>query len=322
MTVLEELRKKYGTDAGFATLASELTGRGIIGFPTGVARLDMATGIGGLPAGRITEFSGPPAAGKTSVSLSTIAHRHLVKSDAKAAYVDLENALDLDYAAKSGVDLDRLLVIRPEYGEQAFGAVEMLIRSGEYDIVIVDSVPAISPRAEAAGEIGDAHVGLLPRLLSQFLRMTAFAIRESDVVVVFINQVRDKISRMPFTALNTPGGYALKHHTSLRIFLRNAGEVKRGDIPIGSRIAFQIKKNKVGDPYGSGEFEIWGDRGVCKEGGLLDLAVENNIITKAGAWFGLPDETKVQGRLEAISWLENQSNYDSINNACISKGEA
>jgi len=300
--LVEDVVKKYGK--GIISLASEIDSE-IIGYPTGAVLLDLSIGaVGGFPSGRITEVAGPPYSGKTTTSLSVIAQMQGTYDDAKALYIDAENAVDISYAVVCGVDLERMYIVRPEWGEQAFDIAEQAIRSGEYRIVVVDSVPAISPRAEMEGDIGDAHVGLLPRLISQFLRKTAFAIRASGVSLVFTNQVRDKISRSPFKSLGTSGGYALKHHTSLGIWLRNAGEIKTtSGISLGSKVEFTIKKNKVGPPFGHGEIEIWSDRGINKEVGVLNMALEKEIIIQKGAWFSYKDTNISQGRINLVNLL-------------------
>jgi len=298
----EEIEAKYG--GGIISLASEIDSE-IIGYPTGAVALDCSIGeVGGFPGGRITELAGPPYSGKTTMSLSVIAEMQRTYPDAYALYIDAENAVDFPYAVKCGVNLERIYMITPEWGEQAFDITERAIRSGQYRVVVIDSIPAISPRAEMEGEIGDAHVALLPRLISQFLRRTAFAIRASGVSVIFTNQVRDKIGRSPFKSYETPGGFALKHHASLRVWLRNAGEVKTtGGESLGSKIAFTIKKNKIGPPYGSGEFEIWSRSGICKPAGVLDMCLQKDIIIQKGAWFAFEDKTMAQGRLQMVNLL-------------------
>jgi len=313
MGLIEETKKKYGDSLIFT--ASDLVGECKSGYPTGVLNLDRAIGsVGGVPCGRVTEFYGPPYSAKTTLAISTIANMHKQHPSGLALYIDAENAMDLDYTSKCGVDLQRMVVARPEIAEQAFDIAEAAIRSGEYLIVVVDSIPALSPRAEMEGDIGDAHVGLLPRLLSQFLRKTAFAIRESDVALILINQVRDKISRVPFPQLETPGGYALKHHTSLMVMLRHVGEVKTsGGDALGSKISFVIKKNKVGSSYGTGEFEVWSDRGVNTQACVVDMALESGVIKQKGSWFSFEDSNLAQGRVSLIELLtKDQDLFNKI----------
>jgi recombination protein RecA len=308
--IQEELLKKYKRN-DLLTLASEPEKEVIRIYSTGSIQLDNALGVGGIPGGRLTELSGPPFGGKTTTALSTIARLHAT-TDEFAAYIDIENALDKPYAERCGVDLERLYIVRPEFGEQAFDIAEKLIRSGECSIVVVDSVPAIASRVEVDGEIGDSHVGLLPRLISQFLRKTAFAIRESGVAVIFINQVRDRIGRIPMPP-DTPGGYALKHHASVRVSFRKSGEVKESDgTVIGSTTAFKTEKNKVAQPFQTGNMEIWGDRGICREAGLLDLALERGVIQLKGSWFKIGDEVIGQGRIDTINALGNPELYTRV----------
>jgi len=249
--------------------------------------------------------------GKTSLALSTVAELHKANADELALYIDAENALDYEYALKFNVDRKRLIVLYPEQGEEVFTVAEKAVRSGEFAIVVVDSVPSVSPRKEMEGEIGDAHVGLVPRLVSQFLRKTAFAVRESGVAVIFTNQMRDRIGRVPLPP-DSPGGRALKHHASLRIYLYNVEPIKQGNEILGSKIQYTIKKNKVGPSYGNGVFEIWNDRGICKEAGLLDMAVELGIIQQRGAWFIHNENTIGQGRSSTIKALSEPELYKII----------
>lgn len=310
---LGKLHKKYKRE-DLIMLASDHVTREVNGYPTGIPQLDLKLGVGGLPGGRITEIYGPPASGKTSLVFSTIAELHRSTPDSTAAFIDTENAWDSVYAVKSGVDLDRLYLCHPEWAEQAFDVAEHLIRGGECSLVCIDSVPALSPRAEMEGEVGDAHVGLLPRLLSQFLRRTAFAIRESEVGVVLTNQVRDKISRMSFKQLDTSGGWALKHHTSVRIMLWNSGEIDSSkETPVGSQITFTVKKNKVGPSFITGTFQIWHDRGVCKEEAVLSLALEKGIVIQRGSWYSLNSGEQIaQGRVASVEALTGSSLYDDL----------
>jgi recombination protein RecA len=260
--------------------------------------------IGGIPAGRVTEFHGPPYSGKTTLALETIAHLQARNLEAKCGYIDLENALDLDWAERVGVDLNRLYISWPEIGEEAFGTAEALIRSGAVHVVIIDSVPAISSRAEMEGEVGDAHVGLNPRLIGQFLRKTAFAVRKSGVAVVFINQIRQKINRYG-GGIENPGGFGLKHHKSVSIWLRNTGPVQLGGEDVGHRIEYTIKKNKVADSESVkstiGTFEIWADRGICYEADLISQGIEHKVLERKGSWIAFLDgDTIGQGLAQAV----------------------
>ncbi len=311
MGLIEDIEKKYKRD-DLLVLGSNKDQIPTKWFSTGIIQLDHAISTtGGIPAGRITEVYGTPSSGKTTLALCLIAGMHQ-RENHQALYVDAENALDLGYAEKCGVDLTKLLVARPEYGEQAFDIVEQAIRSGEFPIIILDSIPALSPRAEVEGDIGDAHVALLPRLMSQFLRRTAFPVRESDVAVVLINQVRDKISRFP-SPLETPAGWALKHHASLVIFLKNVGEVKTASGSIlGSKVNFIIKKNKVGGSHKTDEFEIWEDRGVNKQESLIRFAIEKNVVIQSGSWFSY-GEVRTHGMLNLVELLTTDENlYKNI----------
>lgn len=306
-----ELEEKYKRD-DLIVVASAVNDIHV-GYPTGIPYLDNKFNTNGIPGGRITEFFGPPSSGKTSLVLSTISELHS-GGDELAALIDVEHSWDSEYAEKSGVNLDRLYLVRPEWGEQAFDVAEKLIRSGEFAIVALDSVPAISTRAEIEGDVGDAHVGLLPRLMSQFLRRTAFAVRQSGVAVIFTNQIRDKINpRIPIKQTETPGGYALKHHTSVRISLYNVGQVKVGDgQAVGSKISFTIKKNKIGPSFVSGDFQIWNDRGVCKEDAVLELALREGIIRQRGSWFVMGEDAVAQGRVAMVKALTGTDLYNEI----------
>jgi recombination protein RecA len=232
-------------------------------------------------------------------------------SDEQALWIDTENALDEKYALKMGIDPDRLVIFYPETGERALEIAEGGIRSGEFAVVVLDSVAALSPRAEMEGDMGDAHVGLQARLMSQFVRKTAFAIRESEVAMVATNQLRDRIARIPLPP-ETPAGRALRHHSSLRIVLKNAGPIEQNNEIVGSKIEFLVKKNKVGAPYGTGAFEIWHDRGICLEADLLDTAVGLGVIKQKGAWFSHGENVLAQGRVAAIKALSDKEKYQEI----------
>lgn len=323
METFEKLEKKYGRD-DLVVLASKVGNEPIQAYSTGAMSLDLALGVGGIPGARATELFGPPGGGKSTVALCTIAELHKADSEACAAYIDLENALDLTYAAHCGVDLNRLYTSYPEWAEQAFDVAETLIRSGSVHVVVIDSVSALSPRAEMEGEMGDAHIGLLPRLISQFLRRTAFAMRESGVAVIFINQIRDKISKMSFGGKTQPGGWALKHYCSARVYLRSAGEVRdTNDSIMGSTTAFKVEKNKVGTAFKVGEFQIWGDRGICREASLLDMAVSKGIIDKRGSWYVLDDNTIAQGEVATIKKLTEDSKlFNTVKERLVSNEES
>lgn len=271
--------------------------------PTGSLSLDLALGIGGIPRGRVTEIFGPEAAGKSTLSQHIIAEAQ--KSGGMAAYIDVEHALDPVYAATCGVKLDDLLISQPDTGEQALEITETLVRSGAIDVIAVDSVAALVPRAELEGEMGDAHVGLQARLMSQALRKLTAVISKSRTAVVFVNQLREKIGIVFGNPEVTPGGRALKFYSSVRIDLRRVENIKIGNKVVGTRIRAKVVKNKVAPPFRSAEFDIMFDEGISKAGDLLDLGVEMGMIKKTGAFFSL-DETRLgQGRENAKEYLRH-----------------
>ena len=261
---------------------------------TGSISIDYALGIGGVPRGRVVEIYGPEASGKTTLALQVIAQAQRVGGN--AAFVDAEHALDPIYATKLGVDLDNLLVSQPDNGEQALEIVEVLVRSGAVDVVVVDSVAALVPRAEIEGEMGDAQVGLQARLMSQALRKLTGVVAKSRTCLVFINQLREKIGVMFGSPETTTGGRALKFYSSVRIDIRRIGAIKDADRIIGGRTRVKIVKNKLAPPFRQAEFDIMYGEGISREGDLLDLAVERNIVEKSGTWFSFSGERLGQGR--------------------------
>ncbi len=269
--------------------------------PSGSLALDLALGVGGIPRGRITEIFGPESSGKTTLAQHIIAEAQ--KRGGTVAYIDAEHALDLAYAAKCGVNTNDLLVSQPDTGEQALEITEALVRSGAIDVVVVDSVAALVPRAEIEGEMGDAHVGLQARLMSQALRKLAAAIGRSGTAVVFIGQRRGKVGIVFGNPEVTPGGRALKFYSSVRIDLRRAETIKEGNEAIGSHVRARVVKNKVAPPFRSAEFDIMFDHGISKEGNLVDLGVELGIVKKAGAFFSYGDIRLGQGRESAKQHL-------------------
>jgi recombination protein RecA len=269
---------------------------------TGSISIDYALGIGGLPRGRVVEIFGPESSGKTTLALQVIAQVH--KSGGLAAFVDAEHALDAQYAQKLGVDLDNLLVSQPDNGEQALEIVEVLIRSNSVDVVVVDSVAALVPKAEIEGEMGEAQMGLQARLMSQALRKLTGAVSKSNTTLIFINQLREKIGVMFGNPETTTGGRALKFYASVRIDIRRIASIKDGDQVVGGRTRVKIVKNKVAPPFREAEFDVMYGEGISKEGDLLDLAVEKRIVEKSGAWFAYSGERLGQGRENAKQFLK------------------
>ena len=269
---------------------------------TGSISIDYALGIGGLPRGRVTEIYGPESSGKTTLALQVIAEAQ--KSGGMAAFVDAEHALDAQYAQKLGVDLENLLVSQPDNGEQALEIVELLIRSNSVDVVVVDSVAALVPKAEIEGEMGEAQMGLQARLMSQALRKLTGVVAKSNTTLVFINQLREKIGVMFGNPETTTGGRALKFYASVRIDIRRIASIKDGDQVIGGRTRVKVVKNKVAPPFREAEFDVMYGEGISREGDLLDLAVEKRIVEKSGAWFAYAGERLGQGRENAKQFLK------------------
>ncbi|MCL8208055.1 MAG: recombinase RecA [Actinomycetia bacterium] len=270
--------------------------------PTGSLALDWALGVGGLPRGRVVEIFGQESSGKTTVALHVIAEAQ--RRGGIAAFIDAEHALDPVYAKRVGVDVDQLLISQPDTGEQALEIAEALVRSGAIDVIVVDSVAALVPRAEIEGEMGDAHVGLQARLMSQALRKLTGAISRSRTVTIFINQLREKVGVMFGNPETTPGGRALKFYASVRLEVRRAETLKQGNEVIGSRTRVKVVKNKVAPPFKQAEFDILYGEGISREGNLLDLASELNLIQKSGAWYAYGDLRLGQGRDNAREFLK------------------
>ena len=271
--------------------------------PTGAINLDAATGVGGVPRGRITEIYGPESSGKTTLCLHLVAN--VQKAGGTAAYVDAEHALDVEYARKLGVNVEDLLVSQPDTGEQGLEIVEILVRSGAVDLVVIDSVAALVPKAEIEGEMGDSHVGLQARLMSQALRKLTGAIARSRTSVVFINQLREKIGVMFGNPETTTGGKALKFYASLRLDIRRIGPVKERETVIGNRVRVKVVKNKVAPPFRQAEFDVMFDEGISHTSLLVDIASESNIIQKSGAWYSYGDQRIGQGRENAKLFLRD-----------------
>jgi recombination protein RecA len=270
---------------------------------TGSISFDAALGVGGFPRGRVIEVFGPESSGKTTITLQVIAEAQ--KAGGMAGFVDAEHALDPGYAKKLGVDVDNLLVSQPDYGEQALEITEALVRSNAIDVLVVDSVAALVPKAELDGEMGDSHMGLQARLMSQALRKLTGTVAKSRTCLVFINQIREKIGVMFGNPETTTGGKALKFYSSVRIDIRRIAAVKEGDVVIGSRTKVKVVKNKVAPPFREAEFDILYGEGISREGDLLDLAVNNNIVEKSGSWFSYKGERIGQGRENARQFLKD-----------------
>jgi len=271
--------------------------------PTGSIALDIALGIGGLPRGRVVEIYGPESSGKTTVALHAVASAQ--KAGGIAAFIDAEHALDPDYAAKLGVDIDALLVSQPDTGEQALEIMDMLIRSNAIDIIVVDSVAALVPRAEIEGEMGDSHVGLQARLMSQALRKITGALSNSGTTAIFINQLREKIGVMFGSPETTTGGRALKFYSSIRLDVRRIETLKDGTDAVGNRTRVKVVKNKVAPPFKQAEFDIIYGQGISREGGLIDMGVEHGFIRKSGAWYTYEGDQLGQGKENARSFLRD-----------------
>jgi recombination protein RecA len=306
---MSQIDKQFGK--GSIMRMGETTNMGIEAISTGALALDLALGIGGLPRGRVVEIFGPESSGKTTLALQVIAQAQ--KLGGMAAFVDAEHALDAAYAKKLGVDLENLLVSQPDNGEQALEIVEVLIRSNGVDVVVVDSVAALVPRAEIEGEMGDAQMGLQARLMSQALRKLTGAVSKSKTCLIFINQLREKIGVMFGNPETTTGGRALKFYASVRVDIRRIAAIKDGDNVVGGRTRVKIVKNKVAPPFREAEFDIMYGEGISREGDLLDLAVDKRIIEKSGTWFAYGGERLGQGRENAKTFLrENPDMFKKI----------
>jgi recombination protein RecA len=297
---LSGLEKQFGKGSIMRLGSKDVVPISVIS--TGSISFDAALGVGGVPRGRVIEIFGPESSGKTTITLQIIAEAQ--KAGGLAAFVDAEHALDPAYAAKLGVDIDNLLVSQPDYGEQALEIVEALVRSNAIDVLVVDSVAALVPKAELDGEMGDSHMGLQARLMSQALRKLTGTVSKSRTCLIFINQIREKIGVMFGNPETTTGGKALKFYSSVRIDIRRIGAVKDGDAVVGSRTKVKIVKNKVAAPFRDAEFDILYGEGISREGDILDLAVLHNIIDKSGAWYSYQGERIGQGRENVRAFLK------------------
>lgn len=304
-TALLQLEKQFGK--GAVMRLGQNSTLNVEAIPTGSFSLDMALGIGGVPRGRIVEIYGPESSGKTTVALHIVAEAQ--KAGGAAVFIDVEHALDPEYAAALGVDIDSLLVSQPDTGEQALEIAEALVRSGAIDVVVVDSVAAMVTKAEIEGEMGDAHVGLQARLMSQALRKLTGAISKSNCVAIFINQLREKIGVMYGNPETTPGGRALKFYSSVRLDVRKLEQIKVGTEVIGNRTKVKVVKNKVAPPFKEAEFDIMYGRGISREGEILDLACRLDIINKSGSWFSYQDTRLGQGRDNIKEYLRQNPEF-------------
>ncbi len=299
---VSSIEKQFGKGSIMRLNVNEPLHKDIEAISTGALSLDIALGIGGLPKGRIVEVYGPESSGKTTIALSTIAQAQ--KKGGVVAFIDAEHALDVNYARKLGVNTEDLLISQPDTGEQALEIAETLVRSGAIDVIVIDSVAALVPRAEIEGEMGDSHMGLQARLMSQALRKLTAAISRSNTLMIFINQIRMKIGVMFGNPETTTGGNALKFYASVRMDVRRVGAIKDGEDVTGNRTAVKIVKNKMAAPFTKTEFDLMYNEGISAEGDILDLAVTANLVEKSGAWFSYKGERMGQGRDQAKSFLK------------------
>ena len=296
---LGQIDKQFGK--GSIMRMGEKDSMKIASIPTGALPLDIALGVGGLPRGRVVEIFGPESSGKSTLAMHVVAEAQ--RNGGICAYVDAEHAMDPVYASAIGVDIDNLLISQPDTGEQALEIVDMLVRSGSLDVIVIDSVAALTPRAEIEGEMGDSHMGLQARLMSQALRKLTANLNQSDTILIFINQLREKIGVMFGSPETTTGGRALKFYSSVRLDIRRIESIKDGVEIVGSRTRVKVVKNKVAPPFRQAEFDIMYGKGISREGAVLDMAVEMGIAKKSGAWFTYDGEQMGQGRENAKSFL-------------------
>jgi recombination protein RecA len=296
---LGQIEKQYGK--GSVMKMGEKTSMDVESIPTGALSLDIALGIGGLPRGRVVEIFGPESSGKSTLAMHVVAEAQ--RNGGICAYVDAEHAMDPNYAARIGVDVDELLISQPDTGEQALEITDMLVRSGALDVVVIDSVAALTPRAEIEGEMGDSHVGLQARLMSQALRKLTANLNKTNTICIFINQLREKIGVMFGSPETTPGGRALKFYSSVRLDIRRIEAIKDGVEVVGNRTRVKVVKNKMASPFKQAEFDIMYGKGISREGTALDMAVDFNIVKKSGAWYTYEGEQLGQGRENAKTFL-------------------
>ena len=306
-TALSQIERQFGKGSIMRLGAKEFLP--ISAISTGSIGVDAALGVGGVPRGRIIEIFGPESSGKTTLSLHVIAEAQRVGG--LAAFIDAEHALDAEYAKKLGVDVDNLLVSQPDSGEQALEIAEVLVRSGAIDVIVIDSVAALVPRAELEGEMGDSHVGLQARLMSQALRKLTGIVSKSKTSMIFINQIREKIGVMFGNPETTTGGRALKFYASVRLDIRRTNQIKEGEEVVGSRVKVKVVKNKCAAPFRQAEFDVGYGEGISKTGELLDIGIENKIIEKSGSWFSYGDVRLGQGRENAKLFIKENSDLST-----------
>ena len=321
--VLSQIEKQYGKGA-IMKLGEDSQDMNIEIIPTGCLALDVALGVGGVPRGRIIEIYGPESSGKTTVALHIIAQTQ--KLGGIAAFIDAEHALDPTYASNLGVDLDNLYVSQPDTGEQALDITDSLVRSGAVDLIVIDSVAALTPKAEIEGDMGDSHVGLQARLMSQALRKLTAITNRSKTCVVFINQLREKVGVMFGNPETTPGGKALKFYSSVRLDIRKADALKDSEGVIGNRTKAKVVKNKLAPPFKTAEFDIIYGKGISQAGCLLDIGVEKGIIEKSGSWFSYQGEKFAQGKEKARDYVNSNPEFaatleEQVRAVCFSKEE-
>ncbi len=297
---LGQIEKSHGK--GSVMRMGEKRAVNVGAIPTGALSLDLALGIGGLPRGRVVEIFGPESSGKSTLAMHVVAEAQ--RNGGTCAYIDAEHAMDPQYAAAIGVDVDELLISQPDTGEQALEIADILVRSGSIDVIVIDSVAALTPRAEIEGEMGDSHVGLQARLMSQALRKITANLSKTDTICVFINQLREKIGVMFGSPETTPGGRALKFYSSVRLDIRRIETLKNGSEMVGNRTRVKVVKNKVAPPFRQAEFDITYGEGISREGALVDIAVDKNIVNKSGAWYTYEGEQIGQGRENVKQFLK------------------
>ncbi len=305
---VDQIEKRYGKGT-IMKLGDDKYRQKVDAISTGALTLDIALGVGGVPRGKVVEIFGPEASGKTTLSLELVAN--VQAKGGNAAYIDAEHALDPEYSKRIGVDVDNLLISQPDYGEQALEVTETLVRSGAVDIVVIDSVAALVPKAELEGDMGDSHMGLQARLMSQALRKLTATIAKSTTTTIFVNQIREKIGVVFGNPETTPGGRALKFYSSVRLDIRKIGLIKSGTDIIGNRIRVKVAKNKVAPPFKTAEFDIIYGEGISMEGSLIDVGIEEKVLEKSGTWYSYNKEQLAQGKINTTKYLQGNPDLTS-----------